>query len=210
MKFWKVVETLLEISVVILLVSILFVPLPTLSKYGMFLLLSIIVAGIISLIRSAYVFVNEIPARKQAHEQNEPPWALGLSWKTWKGIGSWTVAIILFIILLNYSRGHIGTKECPDILRGNTESDIVVKYFYSPFCPACWTGERTIQNLLDKYPQIRYENFDSRYCTDDMRTAHIRGTPAYQIWNGNTTEITYGVDAEQTEKALCKLGGCSS
>lgn len=203
MDIWKILDWIATIGIVLLLGAIFFMPLPTLAKFGMPILLSLLALIAIILLHSAYAFVEEIPKRKQALEQEtkEPS-------KKWKKIAEWSVYIILFFILWQAARGNIGEKQCPDLIRGNTESAITIQYFYSPFCPACWTGERILEQFMQKYPSVRYENYDARYCKEEMNDAGVRGSPAYAI-KGNTTQVTYEKSAEQLERLLCTAGGCA-
>jgi len=208
-KFWTLLNWISGIGVIALLGAVLFAPLPLLSKYGMRLLLMIIALGVLSMLHSAYVFVKEIPKRKWGDQKKEyEPVLLGVKRKTWKSIGEWGFMILVLIILWQYQRGGIGSKECPDLVRGNEESSSIVQYFYSPFCPACWKGEKIMQNLIKKYPNVRFENLDSRYCKNDMREAGVRRSPAYNLKNAAESKVVYGIDGGDIERNLCDLGGC--
>lgn len=210
MKLFDILNWIVGIGVTALIISILFVPLPVLSKYGFMLLMTIIVLGVLGLVHSALVFVRDIPKRKWNEQKAETPLLtyFGLKVKTWKSVGEWGFMLIVIIVLLQFQRGNLGSKECPDIIRGNSDSTIVVQYFYSPFCPACWKGERIAQQLLDRYPGVRLENYDARYCKRVMLDAEVRGSPAYRFQSANASQIVYGVDKEQIENTFCAMGGC--
>ena len=209
MDIWKIIGWIVNVGIVLLMISIIFLPFQLLSKYGFKLLFTVIVLGVLLLLHSALVFIQDIPKRKAGEKEIvEERTFLSLRLKTWKKIAEWTATIILVVIVLQFQSGSIGNKECPDLVRGNSQGQVVLQYFYSPFCPACWNGERIIQKLIEKYPSVRYENYDKRYCYDAMSQANVRGTPGYNLKGTNSSEIIYGVDAERIEQTLCRVGGC--
>ncbi len=159
---------------------------------------------------SALVFVRDIPKRKWSEQKQEAPSPtyFGLRIKAWKSIGEWAFMLIVFVVLWQFQSGNLGSKECPDLVRGNPEGATTVQYFYSPFCPACWKGERFLQGLVAKYPQFRFENFDARYCQEVMLREGVRGSPAFHVKNASQAETVYGVDAERVEQTVCSIGDC--
>ena len=212
MKFWKVIDWISGISGAVLVFSILFVPISMLAKYADLLFVFIIILIFVSLVHSLYVFVKETPKRKwgKPKKQDEDTRRfLNLRIKTWKTIGEWAGIIIILFIIWQFKQGSIGSRDCPDIVTGNQESQIVLQYFYSPFCPACWKGEQIVQNLVEKYPKIRIENYDVRYCKSLMWSAGIRGSPAYHVRSANASDTAYGIDASVIEKQLCGVAGCA-
>lgn len=208
--FWKIIDWISVALLIMLIVSILFVPLEYLALYAdnIFALMFIFVP--LSLLYSIYRFVKEIPKRKwsKAKKQEDEPKLFNIRIKTWKSIGEWTAMVIVLIIILLYQRGLIGSKECPDSIRGNKEGKLVVQYYYTPFCPACWKGENFMQTLIEKYPDAKFENYDVRYCGESMYVSGVSGSPAYYISNGNNSKIIYGSKPEKVELALCELGAC--
>jgi len=198
------------VGIVALLVLILFVPLSFWAKYGFSLLITAIILGLLSLIHSAFVFVKETPKRKWGKPKPEAPQKifLKLKIKTWKTIGEWAFVIVALIVLWQFKQGSIGSKECPDIVRGSVDSSITIQYFYSPFCPACWEVETLLQGLIAKYPKVRFENYDVRYCKESAFKARVRGSPAYHVQNLNSSEVVYGLELNKIESAICKVGGC--
>lgn len=212
MKLWNILNWAISIGMLILVGSILFSPLPKLSAYGFPLLLAIIGLGALSLIHSVYEFVRSTPKRRWAEPKPEvpPTTFLNINVKTWKTIGEWAFWLVILFALWQFRRGALGSKECPDIVRGNPEGAITVQYFYSPFCPACWKGEQVLQQFIKKYPRVRFENFDARYCSSAMWEAGVRGSPAYHFRSANASDTVYGADTERIENALCAVGGCTS
>lgn len=213
MRFWNLLSWIVAAGAVVLLVSILFVPLQLFARYGINLLMTLLVLGFVEVLHFIYVFIKETPKRKwgvqeEKLEQAQPTF-LGLKWKTWKSLGEWGFMLLVLLILWESKQGTFGNKECSDLIRGDLEGSTHIQYFYSPFCPACWKGELIVQELIIKHPKIRFENFDVRYCKNAMQMAGVRGSPSYYLKSGNKTEIIYEVDAENVENALCKMGNCS-
>ncbi len=211
MKLWTISSWVIGIGIVALMGSILFAPLPLLSRYGLALLMTVIILGAVSLVHSLLVFVKETPKRRWAEPKTDAsqPMFLNLKLKTWKNIGEWALMLIVLFVLWQFQHGNLGSRECPDIVRGNPSSSIRVQYFYSPFCPACWKGEQIMQRLVAKRPDVRFENFDVRYCGEVMFAEGVRGSPAYHVKNANMSETTYGTDVARVEQEVCSLlGGC--
>ncbi len=210
MRFWNIIDIVSMVGIVALLVLILFVPLSFWAKYGFSLLITAIILGLLSLMHSAFVFVKETPKRKWGKPNPEAPQKifLNLKIKTWKMIGGWAFVIVALIVLWQFRQGYIGGKQCPDTASGNIDSSVTMRYFYSPFCPACWKGETVLQELIVKYPKVRFENYDIRYCDEESIKAMVRGSPAYNIRNLNSSEVVYGLELNKIESAICKAGGC--
>lgn len=210
MNLWKVIDWSAGLILVFLLVLIIFAPLPAWADYGGVLLFLVLALGVLSILHSVYVFVKEIPQRRQGELKSEIPQKsfLNVKVKTWKTIGEWAFLLGVIFVFWQFQTGKLGNKECPDLVRGNPESKIVVKYFYSPFCPACWKGEQALQVLIKKYPGIRIESIDARYCTQEILDTGVRGSPAFYAANGTSSKITYGFDLERIEPGVCAIGGC--
>ncbi len=207
---WKIIDWIAIALPVILIASILFIPLQFFALYADDIFALILVFAPLSIAYSIYKFVKETPKRKwgKPKVQEDEPKLFNIKIKTWKSIGEWTAMIIILIIIWQYKNGSIGSKECPDLIRGKEESKLVIQYYYSPFCPACWKGETLIKSLIKKHPDARFENYDVRYCKESMIISGIRGSPAYHISSGNASGIIYGSEPEKVEKELCNLSGC--
>lgn len=210
MKFWNIIDIISMVGIAALLGLILFVPLPFWANYGFFLMMSVLILVILSLLHAAFVFVKETPKRKWDKPKPEVPQEifLKLKIKTWKTIGEWAFVIVALIVLWQFKQGSIGSKHCPDTVRGSTDSSVTMQYFYSPFCPVCWKGETILQELIAKYPKVRFENYDIRYCKEAAFKAMVRSSPAYHVQNLNNSEVVYDSELKQIESALCRLGGC--
>lgn len=204
-SFWKLVNWLVTASAIVLILSILFAPFEVFARYAFMLFMTVIVLAASLILHSFIKFVKETPKRKWSAPKQEVPSRiiLGLKVKTWKNSLEWTGMLVVLVILVLFQRGVIGSKACPDLVRGNAEGNTTVQYFYTPFCPACWKGELFMQRMIGKYSAVRFENYDIRYCKD----IEIRNTPAYRITKGSTAQVVHGLNARRFGAALCAVSG---
>ena len=92
----------------------------------------------------------------------------------------------MFFIMLGFKNGTLGSAECPDIIRGNPEADLQIKYFYSPFCPHCWKEEPIFKDILDKHGNtFSLETYDIRYCKEETDKYKVIGAPTFVFSNNN-------------------------
>ncbi len=87
-------------------------------------------------------------------------------------------------------------KNCPSKILGNISSTVKIKYFESPYCPACWKEE------LFAFPQLFrrmndsffMEKYDIRFCKDEVNRYAVVGTPTFVFQDINSSRefVHYG------------------
>jgi len=115
-------------------------------------------------------------------------------------------AVILLFIILGLKGGSIGSSDCPGRIDGNLQSNITVRYFFSPFCPACWQQERIFDGIIDDLgSSLSLEKFDIRYCAEEARSYRV-GAPGFVFHSMNETFVERGLLSRDKLELLIKQG----
>lgn len=193
--------------VAIFIISLIFVPLNYFSLYGRWIITIGIVMFVMSIALDLFYFAKETPSRKWGkHKKEDTKKIFGIKRKTFVFIIELVVVVILFFIILGFKKGSIGSAECPNIIEGNLDADLKIKYFYSPFCPYCWKEEPILKEMLDKHGNaFSLERYDIRYCDKEVDKYKIMGTPAFVFSkNGEDKEFKQPgfISKKQLEKII--------
>lgn len=107
--------------------------------------------------------------------------------------------MLLFAVL---SAGALATNllapECPGKTMG--EGKIVIKYFSSPFCVACWAQKPVLEEFAaDHGSEVRIEEYTAEFCGHAAAPHVVRGVPSFVI---NDTMILGGLPRESLEQVI--------
>lgn len=128
----------------------------------------------------------------------------------------WIVLILGVLFLINYSLNAVLTHQpeegCPDIIEGNPNASLTIKYIYSPSCYYCQEEEPVLESLLAKYgDKFKIEYYNMQRCLDVTKYYGVKGTP-YFVFNieGDPEEIEHPGFLEQDvlEEVICEVDGC--
>ncbi len=155
------------------------------------------------LIIEIYYFVKDTPKRRESKKKEKT------KKEKIKSALEWTFLAALIIIILLARKGTILKKECPEIVQGNPNAELVMKYFFNPFCPSCWKQEKIVQSTLKKYGgNIRLERYDYRYCSTIWNQLGLRHIPAFSFEVANKTENFGSLPDEKLSSIICDNVKC--
>jgi len=126
-----------------------------------------------------------------------------------KSIIQYTIIIVIFLVLYNVKLGNVGSRECPEKVEGKPEAALVIKYFKSPFCSICWTQDPILTKLKEERgDDFRFETYDVRYCTDEVRKYGAYGTPSFAFEYEDKVFVERGYQPRELfDYAICELTG---
>lgn len=209
-KLKEILGYTIIILVAIFIFSLIFAPFHIFSRYGYWIMKIIIPLFVISIMLDLFYFAKDSDKRRFGSKKKDNRKLFGIRRKIFFSIIEGVGVIIVIIILFNVKDGSIGTKECPDIIQGNKEANIKVKYFYSPFCPYCWKSEPILRDAINsKGNMFSLEKYDVRYCDSEVIRYKVSGTPSYVFILKNESKefVSYGyIPKEKFMDTLLQLG----
>ena len=201
-KIKDVIGIVLTVLVITFLLGLIFVPLHNFVVYANFLFGLFLIMVPIYLIFEAYYFIKDAPRRKAGTLPKKKKRKIAT-------MAEWTVRGILILVLLLAKNGSILNQECPETIQGNPDAELIVKYFFNPFCPSCWKQEAIVQETLDEYGgNIRLERYDRRYCMRKGQNLGLRMVPGFVFQFGKETEIYDSLSDEEISEIICEKIEC--
>lgn len=101
---------------------------------------------------------------------------------------------------------------CPEVVAGNKESVLKIKYFYSDFCGWCKKQEPILKELLEEKGNMFYlEFFNIDNCGKEFIDYGAIKVPTFVFKSGNFEEIIHPsfIYKKDLENLICKAnGGC--
>ena len=208
-KIKKLFDHVFTAILLIFLLAFIFVPFHYLVLYGIWVIRAFFIIIPLWLVLEIYIFMKETPERRRGQKRVDTRKLFGMKRKTFFSILQWAGLIIVLIVLLNLRSGNIGSAECPDIIQGNQNANLKIKYFYTPFCPSCWRSEPFLNELVKKQGDLfSIEKYDIRYCTDITKEYKIYQMPSYVFILQNESEesVNYGfITKDKFEEILFDL-----
>jgi hypothetical protein len=203
--FKNIIEYVLLILIGVFIISLLFVPLTYFSLYGKKVLALGLLLLVLSIIMDLFYFAKDTSKRKWGKsKKTDTRKIFGIKRKTFISIIEFAGILVLFLLILQFKKGSIGSKQCPDLIQGNEDASFKIKYFYSPFCFTCWKEEPILRNMLNKHgDSFLLERYDIRYCDAEVNQYKIMGTPTFVFIIGNKEFPKHGfISEEQLEKII--------
>jgi len=205
-KIKKLIDHVFTAILLIFLLAFIFVPFHYLALYGIWIIRAFFIIIPIWLVLELYIFMKETPKRREETKKEDKRKIFGMKRKTFFSILHWGALIIILIVLLNLKSGNIGSAECPEIIQGNKNANLKIKYFYSPFCPSCWRSEPLLNELVKNQGDLfSIEKYDIRYCTEVTEEYKIYQVPSYVFILQNES-VNYGfISKDKFEEILFDL-----
>ena len=95
--------------------------------------------------------------------------------------------IALFVRMLTAP----STAQCPRSREGNENASLIIKYFDSPYCAACWTEKPILEKLVKEHRSLfLLEKYDIDDCKKIARSKGIGGPPGW-IFNSSGNETIH-------------------
>ena len=208
-KIKKLFDHVFTAILLIFLLAFIFVPFHYLVLYGIWVIRAFFIIIPLWLVLEIYIFMKETPERRRGQKKVDTRKLFGMKRKTFFSILQWAGLIIVLIVLLNLRSGNIGSAECPDIIQGNQNANLKIKYFYTPFCPSCWRSEPFLNELVKNQGDLfSIEKYDIRYCTDITNEYKIYQMPSYVfiLQNESKESVNYGfITKDKFEEILFDL-----
>lgn len=96
-------------------------------------------------------------------------------------------------------------SKCPDEQAGNPETELTIKYFYSPVCFWCILEDQHLDELLQKEGQaFKLEKYNQENCYDIMQKYKLSLTPGF-VFSSKTDSKEYTVDGYISKENLAKI-----
>ncbi len=201
-KIKDLIGALMAYLAIIFLLGLIFVPFHY-SVYISFIFRLLLIILPFYLIMEIAYFVKDTPKRRESKKKE----------KTKKekitGILEYILLAIFVIILLLARNGTIMKKECPEVVQGNPDAELTIKYFFNPFCPSCWKQEKIVHTALKKYGQnIRLERYDHRYCSTAWNQLGLMHIPSFSFELDNGTKNFGSLSDEKLSGIICDNVKC--